>query len=72
MNINEAIKKCCEEAGYKNCEECGVYGENECLDYLTKHLLDRCNLCGATYYYVNGNKIEKAMNKFCPECGRAL
>ena len=72
MNINEAIKKCCEEGGFKNCEECGVYGEDECWNYLSKHLLYGCKLCGETYYYVNGNKIEKAMNKFCPECGRAL
>ena len=73
MNINEAIKACQEEAKYETCEECGVYGEDECWDYLSKYLLPYgCSMCGETYYCVKDNKIEKAINKFCPECGRAL
>ena len=72
MNINEAIKACQKEAKYESCEECGVYGDSECWYYLSKHLLNRCNMCGETYYCVKDNKIEKAINKFCPECGKAL
>lgn len=71
MNINEAIKKCCEEGGFKNCEECGVY-ENGCWEYLSKYMLDECKCHKKKYYTVVNGEIEKVDVKFCPECGGYL
>lgn len=66
--VNNLIKLCQEEAGFKSCEECGFYGSNNfdfsCLEELIKQYNKKYNM---DYVFFREEKINK-IKELLDEC----
>lgn len=65
--INNLIKTCQEEAGFKNCEECGFYGNNnfdfQCLEELLKQYNKKYNIDYVLFREDKINKIKELLDE---------